>query len=244
MSNNQTSTPDLSTLDREALARMVGQLEAQLTTARIRIAEAEAAHTETLNEGDRLRAQLAAARAEVERLKADMAFCGIGYNEDGELALSMKPYNAFVRSKADETVAAESEQLKARVDHLTQELIQDKALALRAALAQVEAERDKANAKLTTTSSDKANANLTANIYVGIFLDIIKALDMTPDKSGPLETADKVLKTIARRQAAAQDAYEQAARFLDQRHALISADAIRALAAAEAGEEKEKTSND
>jgi hypothetical protein len=102
-------------------------------------------------------AQLAAARAEVERLKADMAFCGIGYNEDDELALSMKPYNAFVRSKANETVAAESEQLKARVDHLTQELMreQDKAFALRAALAQVgERIKNEVEAKLTQIESE------------------------------------------------------------------------------------------
>jgi hypothetical protein len=180
-------SPDISTLDREALARMVGELQEERSAAmkllnpacadetlegairnlqQAYVTERENAedaermflelqgdvvrkveylrelakeHSAALDREQQVRNELAAARADVDRLKADMAFCGIGYNEDGELALSMKPYNAFVRSKADETVAAESEQLKARVDHLTQELMreQDKAFALRAALAQV-----------------------------------------------------------------------------------------------------------
>jgi hypothetical protein len=85
MSNNQTPIPDLTALDREALARIISDLQAQIDCGvpprdgclnpgnvclTCRLADANRVARKQARDAGELEVQLAAARAEVDRLTA------------------------------------------------------------------------------------------------------------------------------------------------------------------------------
>jgi hypothetical protein len=52
-----------------------------------------------------LESRLATANAEIEKLKQDLTLMGVGYNDDGEMCITMKTYNHWFRQFSETEVA-------------------------------------------------------------------------------------------------------------------------------------------